>query len=72
MKIQTLIIAFLSILKLSAQVDSSSVDLPKIDSKKSFLKSSVVPISLIGAGLFVNYSDGTFGKENLQEDIQDK
>jgi hypothetical protein len=69
-KIQTLIIAFLSILKLSAQVDSSSVDLPKIDSKKSFLKSSVVPISLIGAGLFVNYSDGTFGKENLQEDIQ--
>ena len=70
MKVQTSIIAFLLILKLSAQVDSTSIDLPKIDEKKSFLKSSVVPISLIGAGLFVNYSGGTFGKENLQEEIQ--
>jgi len=38
--------------------------------QKSFLKKSIVPLSLIGVGLVVNYSNGTIGKENLQEQIQ--
>lgn len=37
--------------------------------QKPFLKQSIVPLSLIGAGLIINYSDGAIGKENLQEQI---
>jgi hypothetical protein len=36
----------------------------------SFLKKSIVPLSLIGTGLIINYSNGSIGKENLQENIQ--
>lgn len=39
--------------------------------ENSFLKKSIVPISLIGTGLIINYSSGTFGKENLQEKIHE-
>ena len=39
--------------------------------ESSFLKKSIVPFSLIGTGLIINYSNGSFGKENLQEKIQD-
>ena len=38
--------------------------------QKSFLKQSIVPFSLIGAGLIINFSNGAIGKENLQEQIQ--
>ena len=51
-------------------IDSSYVARSKPE--KSFLKQSIVPLSLIGAGLFVNYSNGFFGKENLQENIQNQ
>lgn len=34
-----------------------------------FLKQSIVPLSLIGTGLIINYSSGALGKENLQEHI---
>ena len=37
---------------------------------KSFLKRSIVPISLIGTGLIINYSSGSIGKENIQDQIQ--
>ncbi len=53
---------------LQAQTDSLQVN--SQPNRKSFLKSSSVPISLIGAGLIVNYSSGSLGKENLQEKIQ--
>jgi len=38
--------------------------------ESSFLKKSIVPLSLIGTGLIINYSTGSIGKENLQENIQ--
>ncbi len=53
-----------------SQIDSATVASSK--PKKSFLKKSIVPLSLIGAGLIVNYSNGVFGKENLQENIQNR
>ncbi len=52
---------------LYGQKDSLSVKPAK---QKSFLKQSIVPFSLIGAGLIINYSNGAIGKENLQEQIQ--
>ncbi len=39
--------------------------------QSTFLKKSILPISLIGSGLIINYSNGSFGKENLQENIHD-
>ena len=49
------------------QTDSTSVQSkPK---HKPFLKQSIVPLTLIGSGLIINYSDGAIGKENLQEQI---
>ena len=53
-----------------SQIDSATVAPSKPE--KSFLKKSIVPLSLIGAGLIVNYSNGVFGKENLQENIQNR
>ncbi len=38
---------------------------------KSFLKQSIVPLSLITTGLIINYSNGSFGKENIQKKIQE-
>jgi len=49
---------------------NDSLVLHQTKTQKSFLKRSVVPLSLIGAGLIVNYSNGAIGKENLQEQIQ--
>jgi membrane-associated phospholipid phosphatase len=37
----------------------------------TFIKKSILPASLIGIGLFINFSSGSLGKENLQENIQD-
>ena len=53
-----------------SQIDTTTVATSKPE--KTFLKQSIVPLSLIGAGLIVNYSHGTFGKENLQENIQSR
>lgn len=50
-----------------SQIDSLSVI--NESNQKPFLKQSIVPLSLIGAGLIINYSDGAIGKENLQEQI---
>ncbi|MFK5890659.1 MAG: phosphatase PAP2 family protein [Flavobacteriaceae bacterium] len=38
--------------------------------KKSFFKKEIVPLSLIGAGLYVNYAGGSLGKVQLQNNIQ--
>jgi hypothetical protein len=51
---------------------NDSLILKPTKSQKSFLKQSIVPISLIGAGLIINYSNGVIGKENLQEQIQNR
>ncbi len=53
-----------------AQIDSLASQNQR--SERSFLKRSIVPLSLIGTGLIINYSNGSFGKENLQELIQNK
>ncbi len=51
-----------------AQKDSLAFDVNKKDA--SFLKKSIIPLSLVGSGLIINYSNGSIGKENLQENIQ--
>lgn len=38
--------------------------------KNDFLKKSIVPLSLIGAGIYVNYAGGSLGKVSLQNHIQ--
>lgn len=38
--------------------------------KNDFLKKSIVPLSLIGAGIYVNYAVGSLGKVSLQNHIQ--
>lgn len=70
MKITFNLIACFFCLQCFSQIDSTQLvsNMPQ----KSFLKQSIVPLSLIGAGLIVNYSTGIFGKENLQEHIQNK
>jgi len=54
-------------LHVNGQIDSTSITTTTFN--KPFLKQSIVPLSLIGAGLIINYSDGAIGKENLQEEI---
>ena len=56
-------------LSAKAQVDS----IPKVyqQKNKSWLKQSIVPLTLIGTGLFINYSSGAFSKENIQDGIND-
>ncbi|MCF6213256.1 MAG: phosphatase PAP2 family protein [Flavobacteriaceae bacterium] len=39
-------------------------------SRKLFLKKEIVPLSLIGAGIYVNYANGSLGKVRLQDNIQ--
>lgn len=50
-----------------SQTDSLATATQK---ERSFLHKSIVPLSLIGTGLIINYSNGNIGKENLQEHIQ--
>lgn len=50
------------------QSDSLQTTKPQ---QKTFLKQSIVPLSLIGAGVYVNYAGGALGKENLQENIRE-
>lgn len=53
----------------SVAQNQSQTDAKAQGQKQSFLKQSIVPLSLIGAGLIVNYSGGYLGKEHLQEQI---
>lgn len=41
-----------------------------VSPKKSFFKKEIVPLSLIGAGIYVNYAGGSLGKVQLQNNIQ--
>jgi hypothetical protein len=54
-------------IKVNAQTDSIPGAYPK--NSTSFLRQSIVPVSLIGAGLVINYSNGAIGKENIQDGI---
>ncbi len=65
-----LILIILSNLIAFGQKDSLNYIAQKPE--KSFLKQSIIPFSLIGTGLIINYSNGFFGKENLQEEIQNR
>jgi len=38
--------------------------------KKSFFKKEIIPLSLIGAGIYINYAGGSLGKVQLQDNIQ--
>jgi membrane-associated phospholipid phosphatase len=39
-------------------------------SKKIFFKKEIIPLSLIGTGIYVNYAKGSLGKVQLQNNIQ--
>ena len=66
-------VVFLLHLSAFSQIDSIDSSYTASNKpKKSFLKQSIGPLSLIGAGLIVNYSNGFFGKESLQENIQNR
>lgn len=70
MKNFIIILILLSHFIVIGQKDSITYSSQK--SQKSFLKQSIVPLTLIGTGLIVNYSNGFLGKENLQEEIQNR
>jgi len=38
--------------------------------KNTFFKKSIVPLSLVGAGIYVNFAGGSLGKVSLQNHIQ--
>jgi len=50
------------------KADSTEIAVRK--TKKTFLKKSIIPLSLIGIGAYINYTDGQFGKERLNNRIQ--
>lgn len=54
-----------------SQIDTVKTATYKQGKNQQLLKNSLVPLALIGTGVFVNYSDGSLGKESLQDDIQD-
>ena len=60
------------LLQLSAIGQKDSLQITEKKHQKSFLKQSIVPLSLITTGLIINYSNGSFGKENIQEKIQNR
>lgn len=73
MKIFVLFIVFFSNLIIYGQHDSIiNIQQKQQKQQKSFLKQSIIPLTLIGTGLFVNYSNGSLGKENLQEKINEQ
>ena len=67
MKYYTIILFIFIHFSSIAQIDSTTNSYP--EPERSFLKKSAVPLTLIGTGLIINYSNGSFGKENLQEKI---
>ncbi len=70
MKKLFLFFTLVSSILLYGQKDSIASTTQK--NRTSFLKKSIVPFSLIGAGLVVNYTTGDIGKVHLQENIQNQ
>ena len=68
LKICAICLLFLLCCALHGQQNSDSLRI-KAKPQKSFLKQSIVPLSLIGTGLYINYANGSLGKENLQDKI---
>jgi len=71
-KTKKLIVIFLLFSHFFAIGQKDSLNFTSSKPEKSFLKQSIIPLSLIATGLFINYSDGSLGKENLQEKIQEQ
>lgn len=72
-KVITAIIAFNFLLNnAQSNLNFSKLDSMKTRSKKgnTFIKKSIIPLSLISIGAFINYTDGQFGKERLNNRIQ--
>jgi membrane-associated phospholipid phosphatase len=65
----TLLVILLQINLSFAQADSLAVRNRKAKNNR-LLRQSIIPLSLIGTGLIINYSGGSIGKENIQESIQ--
>ncbi len=62
-------IALIFFIQVNAYSQIDSLSIQATSHQKPWLKQSIVPLSLIGAGIIINYSDGAIGKENLQEKI---
>lgn len=71
-KTRSFLFFIIVLLHLNAIGQKDSLQITEKKHQKSFLKQSIVPLSLITTGLIINYSNGSFGKENIQEKIQDR
>ncbi|RLD75599.1 MAG: hypothetical protein DRJ07_17800 [Bacteroidetes bacterium] len=71
-KTRSFLFLIIVLFHLNAIGQKDSLQITEKKHQKSFLKQSIVPLSLITTGLIINYSDGSFGKENIQEKIQDR
>ncbi len=71
-KIRSFLFLIIILFHFNAIGQKDSLLLVDKKSQKSFLKQSIVPLSLITTGLIINYSNGSFGKENIQEKIQNR
>lgn len=69
-KRRSILFTIILLLHLSVKGQKDSLSIKNSKPQKSFLKQSILPLSLITTGLIINYSNGTFGKENIQERIQ--
>ena len=71
-KVRSILLFFIIVFHFNAIGQKDSLSYMDKKPQKSFLKQSIVPLSLITTGLIINYSNGTFGKENIQEKIQNR
>lgn len=53
------------------QNDSLNIQTKSTDKKVPYFKQNIVPLTLIGSGIIINYAHGSLSKESIQENIQD-
>lgn len=70
-KFPSILLVFLFLFHFNVNGQKDSLSIKNKKPQKSFLKQSIVPLSLISTGLIINYSGGSIGKENIQEKIQE-
>lgn len=66
----TVVLIFLMIISGKAQETPRDSVPQSSHNQKNFWKQSIVPLSLIGTGLIIHFSDGNIGREHLQDQIQ--
>ena len=57
-------------ISLFGQNDSLNIQTRSTDKKVPYFKQNIVPLTLIGSGLIINYAHGSLSKESIQENIR--